>query len=246
MNRSGLPRCFLLCPKVGTEPTVSQGWPVTDSVSRLARNRLSPEVGSEPARPEVGTEPALSERRVMCAGTRLCRSTSCVVPTLAGCQPSTDNGRLLATFSCIAYPGLSRLQEGDVRGCGAMWGGADAVTATPGPVLCCLQLLFCVLVLLCFRAELDSLPSASFAPWPAKPYFQCTAKILRNFGCFARVPGLCSQQRQIASQSRAAMTITVFSEIYFVERWQHKDSNHCMLLQIVSFAHPVFCFGRLT
>ena len=29
-----------------------------------------------------------------------------------------------------------------------MWGGADAVTATPGPVLCCLQFLFCLCVLL--------------------------------------------------------------------------------------------------
>ena len=73
--------------------TLSQGWHRTDSVPRLAGNRLCLEVGTEPAQSRgwLGTGSSrgwhgtgmLSERRVMCAGTRLCHSASCVVPTLA-------------------------------------------------------------------------------------------------------------------------------------------------------------------
>ena len=61
------------------------------------------------------------------------------------------------------------------------------------------------------------------------------AKILLDFGCFARVPAVAVQHRPNVSQSRAAMTITVFSEIDFIKRWHHKYNN-----QVHAFANSGF------
>ena len=74
------------------------------------------------------------------------------------------------------------------------------------------------------------------APLPAQALFSSVlAKFLLDFGCFARVPAFAVQRRPNVSQSRAAMTITVFSEIDFIKRWHHKHNN-----QVHAFANSGF------
>ena len=74
------------------------------------------------------------------------------------------------------------------------------------------------------------------APLPAQALFSSVlAKFLLDFGCFARVPAFAVQRRPNVSQSRAAMTITVFSEIDFIKRWHHKYNN-----QVHAFANSGF------
>ena len=76
------------------------------------------------------------------------------------------------------------------------------------------------------------------APLPAQALSSSVlAKFLLDFGCFARVPAFAVQRRPNVSQSRAAMTITVFSEIDFTKRWHHKHNNHVhALATILGFA----------
>ena len=75
----------------------------------------------------------------------------------------------------------------------------------------------------------------SFSQGQPRPNLHSALKRVAELGCFARVPAVAVQHRPNVSQSRAAMTITVFSEIDFIKRWHHKYNN-----QVHAFANSGF------